>query len=85
MKRKGIIQIIVAIISLGISLYGLMWVFSSAILASGYCGSEFSLFHPEFRCKQPYIAMIMFVVFGISSVMFIWQGFKNLNGAGNGT
>ncbi|MEH6450524.1 MAG: hypothetical protein V7765_17770 [Oleispira sp.] len=85
MKIKGISQVIMAILCLCISLYGLAWIFSSASLASGYCGSEFSLLHPEFRCKQPYIALAMFITFSIGFILLSRSGIKNINDANNRT
>ncbi len=75
--RKGIIQIALAVALMVISLWSFMWVFSSASLASTYCGGEFSLFHSEFRCQQPYVAMILCVVFGLLGVFLALLGLKN--------
>ena len=50
MKLKGKVQMLFSILSFLISCYGFLWILSSASLASEYCGSNFSLFHSEFRC-----------------------------------
>lgn len=49
---------LISAVALCVALWSLMWMFSSASLASGHCG-EFSLFHEAFRCRQPYIAVII--------------------------
>lgn len=74
-KVNSATQILISFICFFGSSYGLLWIFSSASLASGYCGSEFSLFHSEFRCRQPYLAMIMFISLGISFIVFFWLAF----------
>ena len=76
--RKGIIQITLAVALMAISLWSLIWVFSSASLASAYCGADFSLSHSEFRCQQPFVAMILCVVFGLLGVLLALLGVKNL-------
>lgn len=52
---------LLALIALAVSLWSLLWFFSSSSLASGFCKNEFSLFHESFRCRQPYIAIIAFL------------------------
>lgn len=70
--KKPILLILASVVLLLVSLWFLMWIFSSASLASGYCKNDFSLFHEEFRCRQPYIALIGFLVSSLSSIaMFI--------------
>ena len=56
------------------SLYCLLWIISSASLASGYCHNNFSLFAAEFRCRQPQIAMILTAIFGALCVYLFWRG-----------
>jgi hypothetical protein len=58
------------------SLWCLLWFFSSSSLASGFCNNQFSLFHEHFRCRQPYIAFIFFVVLGLTSLMLLVIGFR---------
>ncbi|MBI2255111.1 MAG: hypothetical protein HYU58_10875 [Proteobacteria bacterium] len=36
--------------------YALLWIASSASLAMTACNNEFSLFHEDFRCRQPDLA-----------------------------
>ena len=59
------------------ALWFLMWIFSSASLASGYCNNKFTFFHEEFRCRQPYIALIGFFVTGLLAVVAIILGILN--------
>jgi len=56
------------------SLWSLMWVFSSASLASGFCEGHFSLFHEHFRCRQPYIATILFLSLLVASIVLFILG-----------
>ena len=57
--------------------YGVMWLFSSASLASGFCENSFSLFHEQFRCRQPYLATILALVSAVLSIYFVRLGKKN--------
>jgi hypothetical protein len=52
-----------------VSLWGLMWIFSSFSLAGGYCGNNFSIFNEDFKCRQPFIAALVFFVCGILSLV----------------
>jgi hypothetical protein len=54
-----------------------MWVFSSGSLASGYCKGEFSLFHEEFTCRQPDLALILWLATGIGCILLFVFGYKN--------
>jgi hypothetical protein len=44
-------------------LYCVLWIFSSASLACTACNCTYSLFPSSFRCRQPYVAMILAAVF----------------------
>lgn len=57
-----------AVLSALASMYCALWILSAASLASGYCGSNFSLFAEEGRCRQVHIAMILAVVFAVLCV-----------------
>lgn len=76
--KKGISQIIISIALILMSLWCLMWVLSSASLSSGFCDSKFSLFHEHFRCRQPNIAFILWLVFGVSGAITLVLGLKNV-------
>jgi len=73
---KKYLHISIVIILFVISLWNLLWIFSSASLASGFCNNEFDLFHENFRCRQPYIASILFVIFLILSIVVAYFGFR---------
>lgn len=63
---------IAAVVFVLASLYCALWVFSSADLAFTACNGEYSLFAPSFRCRQPYIAIILAVVsFGVAVMAFV--------------
>ena len=54
------------------SIYCLLWIFSAASLASGFCGSEFSLFAEHMRCRQVHFAMILSGLFAVLCVYLCW-------------
>ena len=76
--KKGIFQILISAILLLVSLWCLLWVFSSGSLASDFCNSAFSLFHENFRCRQPYIAFISWLAFSILGLLSLIFGVKNV-------
>ena len=57
-------------------LWCLLWVFSSSHLAFVACDGKFSLFAESFRCKQPYIAMILATVSLLGSVALAWLALR---------
>ncbi len=76
--KKGIIQIILFVVFILAALYGLMWVISSSHLAHDYCVGRFELFHEEFRCRQPQIALILFFVSSLFGSVLLYLGIKNI-------
>ena len=84
-RGKGVTQLVFSLLFCFAALWCLMWVFSSASLASGYCESNFSLFHEEFRCKQPYIASILFLASIVNCGVLFILGFKNFKLGGKVT
>ena len=52
-----------AIVFVLAGLYCVLWIFSSASLACTVCNCTYSLFAPSFRCREPYVAMILVGVF----------------------
>ena len=66
MKKLSIIFVLIATVSIGF--WSLLWLFSSSSLASGYCGSGFDLFHKDFRCRQPYMAVSLMLICFISAI-----------------
>ena len=52
-----------AIVLVLAGLYCVLWIFSSASLACTVCNCTYSLFASSFRCREPYIAMILAAVF----------------------
>jgi hypothetical protein len=56
---RYIVARIVAALLFFASFYWAGWIFSSTSLACTACNCEFSVFAPTFRCRQPYIAMIL--------------------------
>lgn len=81
MKKKGIIQIAVSTILFLASWWFLLWMLASADLAFLACDGKYSLFHEQFRCRQPNIAIILWLVSGIGCVILLYFGVKNLRQA----
>ena len=78
MKIRPSYFFITSVICFLASGYGLLWVFSSSSLAFIPCNGEYSFFHNEFRCRQPYYAFIMWVVFGVISLALFILGVKRI-------
>jgi hypothetical protein len=57
--------------------------FASADLAFIACDGNYSLFHERFRCRQPIIALIAWVAFGVACVSTFYFGLKNLKSVKN--
>jgi len=55
------------------SAYCFLWIFSAASLASGFCGSQFSLFSEHLRCRQVHFAMILTALFALPCVYLGWR------------
>ena len=53
-----------------------MWMLSSASLASGSCENNFSFFHEDFRCRQPFLAAIGFVISLCVSIFLCFLSIK---------
>ena len=58
-----VIGSLTALVFILAGLYCVLWIFSSASLACTACNCTYSLFASSFRCRQPYIAMILAAVF----------------------
>ena len=84
-KIKGLIEIIISLVLLLAACFFLLWIFSSASLASEYCKSNFSLFHEQFRCRQPNIAFVLCLCSSVAGVIFMWLGIKNIRSNKNAT
>jgi len=77
-KKKGIFQLLTAIILFAVSWWALLWVLAAGSLSGETCGTDYSLFHENFRCRQPYIAIPLWLITGISSIVFFIKSIKNL-------
>ena len=51
---------------------------ASADLAAADCDFEFSLLHEQFRCRQPYLSVIVWVGSGIACVWLFKKGITTL-------
>jgi hypothetical protein len=70
MMRYVVARIVAALLFFA-SFYCVLWIVSSASLACTACNCEYSLFAPTFRCRQPYIAMILAGAFFIAAIMIL--------------
>lgn len=77
-KKKGFFQIIISLILFAVSWWALLWVLAAGSLSGAICGTDYSLFHENFRCRQSYIAIPLWLVTGVSCVIFFIKGIKNL-------
>ena len=57
------VSLAVAALLTACGLYCVLWIFSSADMAFVACDNRFSLFSPNPRCRQPYVAIILATVF----------------------
>jgi hypothetical protein len=78
MKTWPLVFLALGLLAAMAALWSLMWILSSASLASGPCANSFSLFHPEFRCRQPYLALIAFVVLAAVSFVLLYFGVSRI-------
>lgn len=81
MKIKGWSQLIASTIFFLASWWCFLWMFASADLAFVACDGKYSLFHERFRCRQPNIAFLLWVGFGVACVSLLYFGVKNLKKA----
>jgi len=73
---------IVAVVLLAASTYCAFWFFSSSDLAFLSCQGRFALFGATFRCRQPYIAVILGAAFLLCGVGILFTTRrKNRNGS----
>ena len=63
---------ILSVLLLAAALYCGLWVFSSASLAFSACNGEYSLFAESFRCRQPYVAVLLAIVLFAASVLSLY-------------
>ncbi|MES2538375.1 MAG: hypothetical protein V4632_21155 [Pseudomonadota bacterium] len=75
-KQHSWIYFLFGFIAFGASLWSLLWLFSSASLAGGFCNNHFSLLHKHFLCRQPYLAIISCGVLGLISLILFVIGLR---------
>lgn len=75
-KAKAFTLSLLGLIFFLVFLWSVMWLFSSASLASGPCQGKFSITHELFRCCQPFIAMIFIGASFLISTFFFSQSIK---------
>ena len=77
-RGMNLVLIAVAGILFAAAIYCGLWVWSSSDMAFSACG-KFSLFAESFRCRQPYVAMILTVVFFISAAAILTVARRRAN------
>ncbi len=82
---RGVFLLVTSVPLFLLSGWGLLWLLSSSSLASGFCENDFSLFHEHFRCRQPYLAIMLVVVSGAAFMYFLVSGIKKIQKAKNAT
>lgn len=55
--------------------------FASADLAFVACDGKYSLVHEYFRCRQPYIALLLWMIFGGARILLLYAAVKNFRRA----
>ncbi len=76
---KGISLLIIASLLFIAAWFCLMWVFSSSSLAFIPCNGQYSLFHETYQCRQPGIALILWLLTGATSLLTAYFGIKFSN------
>jgi hypothetical protein len=78
MKIKVWVQLIASTVFFLASWWCFLWMLASADMAFVDCDGKYSLFHERFRCRQPDIAFLLWVGFGVACVSLLYFGVKNL-------
>ena len=73
---KKVLMLILAVFFSCAAIWFVLWVFSSASLASQFCENNFSLFHGEFRCRQPHLGLIGSLISIVAGGLCVWLAFK---------
>ncbi|MDG5499366.1 hypothetical protein [Marinobacter sp. BGYM27] len=77
--KKGVLQLVISLVAFLLSWWGLLWMFSSSSLATLACDGSFSLFHEQAHCRQPPIALMLWVSSGVLSLVFLVFGVRNIS------
>jgi len=59
---------------------GFVWMLSSSGQVALECIVEFSLFHEQFQCRLPQLAIVVWVTSGLLSLWLARKGLKDLWG-----
>jgi len=76
--KKGFSLVMFAIMLFPSALWGLSWSFSAYRHATNTCQGEFSLFHPEMLCREPYIALTISAIIGVLSIFIMVAGVRSI-------
>jgi hypothetical protein len=82
-NNTGIVLLITSFMCFLVSWVGFVWMLSSSSLAAVDCDFEFSSLHEEFRCKQPHIAIVVWVTSGVLCLWLAGKGLKILRNSKN--
>lgn len=83
--NHGIAQLIASFMFFLVAWVGFVWMLASTNLSGADCDFEFSLLHEQFRCRQPYLSVIVWVGSGIACVWLFKRGITALRQAKNAT
>lgn len=79
---KRVLMLFLTVLFICLTIWCVLWIFSSASLASQFCQSDFSLFHTEFRCRQPYLGLIGGVVSILVAGLCAWLALRGKKNTG---
>lgn len=79
--NTGIVQLVASFLFFLVAWVGFVWMLSSASLAALPCDFDFSLFHERYRCRQPWLAVMLWVTAGLASLRLLVKGLKTLKAA----
>lgn len=75
-RTLKLISYFLAALFLLIGLYCALWLLSSSSLASLDCAGQWSLSHPNFRCRQPNLALLGMLISSTLAALAILLGLK---------
>ena len=77
--NSGIVLLVTGFICFLVAWVGFVWMLSASSLAAAECEHEFSLFHEQWICRQPRIAIVVWATSGCLCLWSTVKGLKTLN------
>lgn len=75
--KKGTTQIGFGVLFFLLAACCFIWIFSVDGISFDYCTSSYAA-HTEYRCKQPFFAFMLFLIFGGFSYAFLSSGIHRM-------